>query len=402
MKRKLAVITSHPIQYQAPLFKRLAAKEDIDLTVYFCWDFGVQNPDFDKEFGVKLKWDMPLLDGYAYKFLKNYSLKRSTRFWGQINPGIVGEIGKSKFDAVMVFGWNSFTNWLAFFTAFLTGTKVFLRGENPLNQELIKPKWKLSLKKIILKPLFGRISAFLCIGRENYGFYEYYGVPKNKLFFVPYAVENERFMAAAAALKPKRKEFRKKLLDIGDDRPVALFVGKLIDKKRPMDLLQAFDIAAGSISFSAALVFVGDGILRPELEKYSEEHNLKNVHFAGFRNQTELPKYYAIADVFVLPSGPGETWGLVVNEAMCFGLPVVVSNMVGCVSDLVKEGENGFTTPLGDVAALAEKLLFLASDKNVREKFGIVSRRIIARYSHEEDVKGIIAGFSAATKRSQI
>lgn len=397
MKRKLAVITSHPIQYQAPLFKRLAAKEDTDLTVYFCWDFGIKNPDFDKEFGIKLKWDTPLLDGYTYKFLKNYSPKRSTRFWGQINPGIVGEIRRSKFDAVMVFGWNSFTNWLVFFTAFLIGIKVFLRGETPLNQELIKSKWKLSLKKIILKPLFGMISAFLYIGRENRRFYEYYSVPENKLFFVPYAVDNERFMKEADGLKGERGKIRTSL-GIKREDFVVLFTGKLIPKKRPDVLLKSFAIVARHNS-PAHLFFVGDGELRKELESYVRAHNISNVHFEGFRNQTELARYYTAADVFVLPSGAGETWGLVVNEAMCFGLPIIVSDVVGCAPDLVKDGENGYVVPFGDDKALAERLKALASDKSLCARFGEMSRRIVSRYSHEEDVKGIISALSYATKK---
>jgi len=408
--KKIIIITSHPIQYQVPLFKLLTLKEEMDLRVHFCWDFGVGGNNKDKEFGRIIEWDIPLFDGYRYKFLKNYSLKPSSDFWGQINFSVISELRKERPDALLIFGWNSFTNWLAFFTAFSLGIKVFLRGESPLNQELLKPKWKIGIKKFILKPLFSRVYKLLYIGYENKKFYEYYGVPEEKLVFVPYAVDNKRFMAVSESLKANRKELREKLLGIKDERPVILFVGKLISKKRPMDLLRAYELliisaqgarlpdGQGSASGGKyqqlktnnySLVFVGDGELRSELEKYAKEHDLKNVHFAGFKNQTELPQYYTVADMFVLPSGPGETWGLVVNEAMCFGLPVVVSDIVGCVTDLVYEGENGYVVPLGDVRKLSDALSMLL--KNDREKFGKKSFEIIQGYSFEEESKNILS-----------
>jgi glycosyltransferase involved in cell wall biosynthesis len=417
---KLAILVSHPIQYQAPLFKKLA--KETDLTVYFCWDFGVGKESFDTEFGKKIKWDIPLLEGYNYKFLKNYSLKPSSEFWGQINFGIIKElisgtsdvrningnfgasdVQKSKYDAVIIFGWNSFTNWLAFITAFISKMPVLLRAENPLNQEFLKSKWKLKIKKIILGWLFRRVGAFLYIGEENKKFYRYYGVPDKKLFFTSYAVDNSRFIKEARNLKFQISNL-KNSIGIDVNNVVILFVGKLIDKKRPMDLLKAYELLVNKlISYSGnrnnsitnnlitktALLFIGDGALRPELEKYVKEHNLKNVHFAGFKNQTELPQYYAMADIFVLPSGEGETWGLVVNEAMCFGLSVIVSDLVGCGPDLVRQGENGYIFPLGNIEKLAEYLGELVKKPARIKSFGKKSFKIIQDYSYEKDIKGI-------------
>ena len=466
-KYKLAILTSHPIQYQTPLFQLLAKQTEIDLTVYFCWDFGVSEPTHDSGFGKEIKWDISLLEGYKYKFLKNYSFKPSSKFWGQINPRIIkelilgtsdvhninGNFGTSdvqlkKTNAILTYGWNSFSNWLAFLTAFLKKIPVFLHAENPLNQELLKPKWKIKIKKIILGWLFRRISAFLYIGEENKKFYQYYGVPEEKLVFCPYAVDNSRFMAASDELGVMRNELRKKQ-GIGKDDVVILFVGKLIRKKRPMDLLRAFsilrtsDIPRGSTSpmsdfpniddstawksdiaklkgesniaksdvqhesasmFGTSdfggnptsrtsdvhLLYVGDGELRPNLEKYTKEHNLKNIYFLGFKNQTELPEYYTIADIFVLPSGVGETWGLVVNEAMCFGLPIIVSDVVGCGPDLVKHGENGYIYPVGNIEKLTDYLEDLIKNPEKRKSFGKKSFEIIQEYTYEKDIKGIL------------
>jgi len=394
-KYKLAISASHPIQYQTPLFKKITENSQIDLMVYFNWDFGVGEESFADEFGKKIKWDIPILEGYKYKFLKNFFLKPSDIFFGQINLGIIKELVINNYDAVVVFGWNSFTNWLVFLTKFIHRTRIILQSESPLNQELLKSKWKIKIKKIILGWLFKHISAFLYIGEENKKFYQFYDIPEEKLFFAPYAVDNERFTAANKELRSKNYELRKKL-GIGKNDIVILFVGKLIEKKRPMDILRAYGSIIHNSKFIIHLLFVGDGVLRSNLEKYVKENNLKNIHFTGFKNQTELPQYYALADIFVLPSGIGETWGLVVNEAMCFSLLVIVSDVVGCGQDLVRQNENGFVFLLGDINKLAERLKELAENKEKREQFGKKSFEIIQKYSYKKDIEGILKALKIA------
>jgi len=386
-KYKLAILASHPIQYQTPLFKKITENSQIDLMVYFNWDFGVGEESFADEFGKKIKWDIPILEGYKYKFLKNFFLKPSDIFFGQINLGIIKELVINNYDAVVVFGWNSFTNWLVFLTKFIHRTRIILQSESPLNQELLKSKWKIKIKKIILGWLFKHISAFLYIGEENKKFYQFYDIPEEKLFFAPYAVDNERFTAANKELRSKNYELRKKL-GIGKNDIVILFVGKLIEKKRPMDILRAYGSIIHNSKFIIHLLFVGDGVLRSNLEKYVKENNLKNIHFTGFKNQTELPQYYALADIFVLPSGIGETWGLVVNEAMCFGLPIIVSDKVGCGKDLVKKNENGFIFPEGNIELLKKYLEILIVNDKKRELFGKKSFETIKDYSYKKDIDG--------------
>ena len=384
---------------QAPFFRKLAECLNIDLTVYFGWNTGVDKPVWEKQFGAAIQWDIPLLEGYNYKFLKNLSFKPSDSFWGQINLEIIYELFRNRYDALIVHGWNSCTYWFAFLSSFIFRTPVLLRGENPLNQELLKSKWKILIKKVLLgKFLFPMTSAFLYIGEENRKFYKYYGVPDDKLFFTPYAVDNSRFITEAANLKSQKSNLKKKI-GINSEEVVILFVGKLIDKKRPLDLLKAFSILRTSDAQKVHLLFVGDGKLRPELEKYVKEHNLENVHFVGFKNQTELPEYYTMADVFVLPSQAGETWGLVANEAMCFGLSIIVSDVVGCGPDLVRDGENGYIFPVGNVKALVERLGVLMKNKEIREKFGKKSFEIIQNYSYEEDIRGILSKLERRIKK---
>lgn len=393
---KIVLLTSHPIQHQAPLFEKLAKVDGLDLTVYFCWDYGIKEK-IDPSFQRKIKWDLPLLEGYKYKFLKNYSLKSSSGFWGQINPGIIPELFQrsiaKKYDAVIIFGWNSFTNWLAFLTAFVMKIPVFLRGENPLNQEFLKPKWKIKIKKIILGRLFKQISGFLYIGEENKKFYRYYGVPLPKLFFCPYADDNERYISAAENLKPQKRRLKNEL-GINSEKTVILFVGKFIRKKRPFDLLKAYEIVVKNQKQKdkeLALVFVGDGPLRSEVEKCAENRKLKNVYFVGFKNLTELPRYYGLSDILVLPSEAGETWGLVVNIAMCFKMPAIVSDMAGCGPDLISHNKNGYIFHLGDINELSQQLNDLIENSQKRATFGKKSFVVVQNYSYKKDVEGIIA-----------
>lgn len=381
---RLAVVASHPIQYQAPLFRALAAHPEIDLTVFFYSDYGARSYR-DPGFGHEVKWDISLLNGYRFEILPNISPRPNpSRFWGLINPGIVTRLRNGSFDAVWVHGWGRATDWLVMLAAFALGVPVLLRGETNLLPPL--PEWKRRLKRAVLTRLFRHVSGFLTIGRYNADFYRDYGVAEDRMLSVPYAVDNDFFSKQARQLLSQKRDLRQKL-GIPEDLPVVLFCGKLTPVKRPMDLLEAF--ARATADHPALLVYVGDGPLRPQLESYVERHHLKHIYLMGFRNQTELPRFYALADVFVLPSG-FEPWGLVVNEAMCFGLPVIVSDQVGAGGDLVQHGTNGLIFPAGDVAALAQALGQVLHDPASREQMGSASRSRIEDWSFESDARGVL------------
>lgn len=386
MKRhKLAFLISHPIQYQTPLFKEMANHAEIDLTVYFCSKKGLEK-SFDAEFNQEIQWNIPLLEGYKYKFLKNFSPGFSFPAFDQVNPGIIKELFKKRFDAIVLCGYTSFSHWFALLAAKISKTAVFLRTESALNQEKQKSRAKILIKRIILAPFFKMIQAFLYIGKENKSFYQFYSVPDSKLFFTPYAVDNQRWIGAFYRLREQKQKLKKDLR-IGSDKLTILFVGKLIPKKRPLDLLKAYEKIGVK---NKALIFAGEGVLRSEIESYVKKKGLKDVFLVGFKNQTELPRYYAMADIFVLPSERGETWGLVVNEAMCFKLPIIVSDLVGCASDLLKEGENGYVFPVGEVDKLSFYLEDLIKDKEKRRMFGEKSFQIIQHYSYKKDIEGIL------------
>ncbi len=382
-QHRLAVLTSHPIQYQAPLFRRLASHPRVDLTVYFCSDQGVAATR-DREFGVTFRWDRPLLEGYRHRFLANVSpFRASSGFWRALNPGIAWRLWRGGYDAVLVHGYAPATNWVAFAAARLGRTPILLHGETLERGRPASPGQR--AKRLVLGALFRRVAAFLPIGSKSAAFYESFGVPPDRMFLTPYSVDNDFFMAEAHRYQGQKSRLKAEE-GIPEHLPVVLYASKLIPRKRPMDCLQAFE----PLQREAALVFVGDGEERPQLEAYARERGFRNVHFAGFRNQTELPRFYAMADLFLLPSSY-ETWGLVVNEAMCFGLPLVVADGVACADDLVRDGENGFVTPAGDVAALTQRLASLVRDGPLRRRMGDRSAEIIATWSHRECVDGVVA-----------
>ena len=390
--KKIAVFISHPIQYQTPLFKKLAAQPGIDLTVFFFWDFGVKET-YDPQFGQKVKWDIPVLEGYKSEFLKNISHnKTSANFFGEINPGLFFKIANGRYDAMIVFGWQTISHWFAILAGFLTGTPVFVRGENPFNQEPKKSFFKKIVKQIVLRGLFKLIKGFFYIGEENKEFYRYYGVPESKLYFVPYAADNDRFMAEAKKLKPIKDKLKRKL-GISKQQNVILFSGKLVNGKRPFDLISAYEELIGEMlkerSLRPALVFMGNGPIKANLEKYVKQNELDQVYFVGFKNQSEMPEFYVIADVFVLPSG-GETWGLVVNEAMCFSLPVIVSSAVSCGKDLIIPGQNGYIFSVGDKKSLLDCLNKILSNQKIAKEMSKKSFEIISKWNFDEDIKGIL------------
>jgi len=379
----LAVLVSHPIQYQAPLWRKLAQHPQIDLTVYFCSDYGVTEK-VDPGFGVMFKWDIPLLEGYRYKFLKNCSPKPSLNgFWGLVNLGIVKQLYKNRYDALFVHSYAYATHLLAILAARLKGIKVLVRSESNL---LVKRSLRRRLLKRLFLPLFFQlINSFMVIGRLNRQYYGYYYASRKKMYLAPYAVDNEWFFAQRDLHLPHRLDLKEEL-DISPNAKVILYAAKFLKRKRLMDLIQAFE---GLGLPGVVLVIVGDGEERPVCERYVKTRKLRGVHFVGFKNQSELPQFYAVADVFCLPS-EDEPWGLVLNEAMCFGLPIIATDQVGAAYDLINQGINGFIYQVGNIEALKGYLEVTLKDEELRQKMGKASLELIERWGYKENVEGLL------------
>lgn len=393
--RRVAHVVSHPIPYFAPLYRELSRRPEIDLTVYFYSDATVR-PYADAEFGRTVEWDVPLLGGYRWRFLPSASRTDiSGRFLKRPNRDIAWEIARRRYDAVWAHGYAHLTTWLAAAAARMSGARLLVRDEQTLLHP--RPPHKRALKWAALRVLFGQAHG-LYIGEQNRRHFKRYGMPDERLFHAPYCVDNAALRTRAAELAPRRGELRASF-GITDEAPAVLFAGKLIEKKQPLLLLEAFARARGWCP--AWLLLAGDGPLRAEAEALAAARGIADrVRFAGFLNQAELARAYAAADVFVLPSKRHETWGLVVNEAMNFGLPVIVSDKVGCAIDLVRPEESGFVVPHDDAVALARAVATLVADAELRRTFGARGREIVGRYSIEAAADGIVAACMAATGRT--
>jgi glycosyltransferase involved in cell wall biosynthesis len=392
---RLAALLTHPIQYFAPLFRTLAAQPGLQLTVYYGSRRGTV-PLVDPGFGKAYAWDIPLLEGYRYKFLPGLFRETDhTTLSRQLNPSIVNEITPRHFDALWVHGYTGNTCWLAILTALMKGVPVLMRGDSHLRRDPPSAA-KQYAKYLALRALFSRLAGFLYIGTLNRAYYQHYGVPERRLFWCPYTVDNAFFRRHAEALGPQRRELRARW-GIHDDRPVILFAGRLIGVKQPLLLLEAYRRVRQRRP--CALLMAGDGPLRGEVEAEIRRSAVPDVRITGFLNQTEIPRAYAAADLLALPAR-AESWGLVVNEAMSFSLPIVVSDRVGCGPDLVRRGVNGEVFEHNSVDALEAVLERFVSQPERLPELGRASLERIQQWGLPETAKGVIDALAAVVGKT--
>jgi glycosyltransferase involved in cell wall biosynthesis len=388
---RIGILASHPIQYQTPWFRALAEKTDLEV-------FFAHRPDAQEQsigFGRAFQWDVDLLSGYSHTFLHNESRPAGTqKFFGCDTPTIRQIIEAQNFYAFIVSGWNLKSYWQAIRACRRRSVPVLVRGDSQLmtGRSLMKRCAKIVVYRRILRQFDG----FLFVGKRNLEYLQHYGAPNDRLFFVPHFVDNERFRAEAGKALAYRDQQRE-VWGVTPHTTVALFVGKMMENKRPHDLLRALARLRASPTKVAA-VFVGSGELEPSL--WAEAHNLQvAAHFEGFRNQSELAHYYVASDVLVLPSD-AETWGLVVNEAMACGIPAIVSDAVGCVPDLIENGRTGYTFRVGDVDALADTLVMLANSSRSGFNFRPHLRQKLETFSIETATRGTIEAVQSLCART--
>ena len=407
-KLRLAYFVTHPIQYQAPLLRRIAQEPDIDLHVFFSSDHSVRGY-LDQGFGVRVQWDTPLLDGYNYEFLPVLREAKEEKLFasaGPINRGIRRRLKEGQFDAIWLHGYNYLSNLQAIRVAHSLGIPVLLRAESTLHDRS-RSSAKLALKRLFFRYLKPRIAAVLSIGEENSAYWQHNLGRNIPMFPMHYAVDNEYFQRQSAAASSTREEFRASL-NLDPARPVILFAAKLIPRKRCIDILEAYLQLAQARALQPLpyLLIVGDGELRPALEARAAQAlpdsadpakaGHSDIRFLGFRNQSELPRFYDLCNVFVLAS-VDEPWGLVINEVMNAARPVIVSDQVGCHKDLVQNGINGRVIPAHDISALAESLQTILANPTAAQEMGQASLRIINDYSFEQNVAGLRQALNAVT-----
>ena len=393
--RKLAVIISHPIQYYAPWFCHLSNTPDLLIKVFYLWNFGVTK-QVDIGFKKTFEWDIPLLEGYDYEFIPNTSTDPGTHhFWGLCNPSLTARVQQYCPDAVLLMNYNYAALYRFLGQWNRHKSPLLFRGDS--HRLVYRPDLKAWARRQFISQVYHRFAAYLYVGKANHEYFRYHGVPPEKLFFAPHAVDNDRFFTQAD-LATQQAVIWKQELGIPADHAVILFAGKFEIKKRPLDLLRAFLQANLD---RVALLFVGSGSLEADLK--SEAAGQPQIYFAPFQNQSLMPRTYAIADLVVLPShGSGETWGLAMNEAMCLARPVVVSTHVGCAQDLVHPYQNGLIFPASDVSALTHSLQEAFSDRQRLLRWGEESRKIISNYSYDRSTQGLMLALECACKAATV
>jgi glycosyltransferase involved in cell wall biosynthesis len=386
-KIRLAYLVTHPIQYKAPLLRRIAAEPGIDLTVFFCSDFSLQK-FYDPEFKKEIEWDVPLLAGYRYEFLPAIGGNKRITFWRPFNYGLSRRLREGRFDVLWVHGYARWFNWVGILLAKAQGLKVLIRDDATLIS-LSRTLMKRAFKKVFFSFLKIFCDGFLAVGSLNKQYYHYYGIQDNKIFLVPWAVDNDFFRAKAHEASATLEELRNSL-GLEEGRPIILFAGKLLERKRAGDLLEAYiqlsqDRKTEPLPY---LLFIGEGEQRQALEKRAGDTGWDSIKFLGFKNQTELPAYFKLCQLFVLPSVQ-EPWGLVINEVMNAGRAVIVSDQVGCGPDLVRPGENGFIFQAGNITGLAEAIQKVIENQEKCRQLGEQSLKIIDKWGFTEDIQGL-------------
>jgi glycosyltransferase involved in cell wall biosynthesis len=388
---RLAVFATHPIQNHAPWFRALVG-EGVDLHVFFS-----VLPDADQQsvgFGRPFSWDTPLLEGYPWTEIgQAWGEPRLGRFWGLRNRGVADALSEYAPDAVVLTGWHSWALFQAARASVLLGLPRVVRGDS----NALRPRSRMNLS--VHRTLFALYDAFVAMGRVNRALYEAAGVPPDRIVDGGHPVDTALLLAAARRELPRRNSWRE-MWGVPRNACCFLFAGKLQDKKRPLDFVRALAGAASALPREAIHGLVaGGGDLEREVRELAAAIGAP-VTYSGFLNQTEIGRAYAASDALVLPSDWGETWGLVVNEAMLFGLPAIVSDRVGCGPDLVEEGKTGFVFPFGDVEALAARLSRLAIAPDARREMGMAARTVAQRHSPERAARATVQAADVAMGRS--
>jgi len=386
-----AYILTHPIQYYAPVFQHMEREAPGGCEVLYC-SGELASSHAEAGFGVPYRWDVPLLEGYRFRFLKNCAKTPSTSSFGGLdNPELSRIIASRTYSAVVVNGWHFKSAWRAIFACWRHGVPVLIRSDSHLRRKGTLRKWS---KWPLYRSFIPRLDGCLAAGRWSRDYFENYGAHPDHIFSVPHCVDNRRFEQEMRLLRPKREQFRRQW-GIAPDATVFLFAGKFIAVKRPADFVSAIGRSAAANPSIVGLM-AGDGPLRRQCEEQARYAGAP-VRFTGFLNQTRIAEAYAAADVLVLPSET-ETWGLVVNEAMASGVPAIVSDAVGCGPDLIDRGATGDIHPVGDVAALSACMVHRARSGGIAA-MGRNAREKIASFSVESAAGALVSAVDAVRSR---
>jgi glycosyltransferase involved in cell wall biosynthesis len=389
---RVLAIATHPVQYAAPLFRRMAARPDVDFQVAYCTLRGAEAAH-DPDFGATFQWDVPLLDGYHWTQEENHG-SGAESFWGLRNPSLWKLIRQGNFDAVLCYvGYVRASFWIAWSAAKLSDT-AFLFGTDATT---VFPRdgkyWKKPVKLIFWPRLFRLADQVLALSGAGVEFMRSLGIPRDRITLTPFVVDNDWWSETAAAVD---RDTARACWDVPASAAVILFCAKLQPWKRPLDLLRAF---AKAELPNCVLVFAGDGALRAQLESEAVSLGVGGrVRFLGFLNQTELPGAYTAANILVLPS-EYDPCPVVVCEAMICGCPVIISDEIRGRFDLVRPGSTGDIFACRDIDGLVSSLRNLLSDRERLKVFGENARQRMLTWSPAENIAGTMEAIRLAVSR---
>jgi glycosyltransferase involved in cell wall biosynthesis len=391
---RLGAYAPSPVYNRSGLYRRIAADPRFEFTVIFSSSAGVRGGDLG--YGHPVSFDADALSGFESVFLRKAERTETDGlFTSLLDLDVVSHILRRRFDVLWMHGYYSATHLLAAATQIAGGRRLLVREEQTLLNP--RPAWKRMLKKPLLRLLFTR-STGMYIGTRNREWFRYHGMPETRLFHVPFCVDNEFFRAEADRLAGRRNALRAAFGIPPDAGPVVLSVARLVPTKQPLLLLEAFRRVRER--HRCALLVVGTGACEPEMRAFVHRTGLRDVFFAGFLNQSEISRAYSVADLLVLASA-NETWGLVVNEAMNFGLPVVASDRVGCAADLVRHGDTGLIVRHDSVAELTGALCRLVADSSYRVTLGCHGAALIDSWNYEAAADGVRAAVVSSVGRAR-
>jgi glycosyltransferase involved in cell wall biosynthesis len=384
---KIAAFLSHPIQHFSPLWQELARRPGVELKVFYYSRQGIEK-GLDHEFGVELAWDVDLLSGYEHEFLPRQWLTRDPldSSWNGLNRGLTRALSDGP-DVAYVAGYAHLNNWAVAHLCRRFKIPLLYQSDSNILAERKRSAWRRWLKRRIIRPFFRRVTVFLACGDHNRDYLLCYGAPTDCIWFSAIPVDTQRFRWTAAGLDATARGELRRQYGLEPKDLVAGFSGKLIDHKRPFDLLRAV-ASLGRDDVKA--LFIGAGPLEHQLRRQAG-----SARYAGFVNQTTLPKVLSLCDALVVPSGR-DAHPLTVTEAQCLGIPVILSDQCGCYgpNDVFRDGESGILYPCGDVPRLSKAIAYLMDNPSERARLG---RRAV-ELAETQSVKATGSNFLAAAK----
>jgi glycosyltransferase involved in cell wall biosynthesis len=378
--KKLAIVTTHPIQYHVPWLIRLAEK-DIVIKVFYTYEQSREGTVFDPGFGKPIQWDIPLLEGYEYEFVANTSRRPGLdNFRGIVNPDLIQKVSDWRPEGLLVIGWN-YHSHLQCMRYFHGRIPVYFRGDSVLLHE--KYGLRMMARRIFLTWVYRNVDYALYVGANNKSYYLRHGMRPAQLIFSPQAIDIERFSSPDDAYRRQAERWRLEL-KIPHHHLTVLFAGKLTPVKNPSFVLR---LAEACRNLPITFIIVGEGQLREDLIRAAEDK--PNIRFMDFQNQSAMPSVYRMGDLYIMPS-LSETWGMGINEAMACGIPIMASEKVGCAADLVLENRTGITFPLSDIGVCVSFLQYACANRNRLKEMGKGATALIQFFSFSQIVDSVV------------